>query len=47
MFTFLIDSYDAARGAAPTVFMCFFVYVWLLWLLKTIGARRYRPWVGD
>jgi hyaluronan synthase len=47
VFTFLIDSYDAARGAAPTVFMCFFVYVWLLWLLKTIGARRYRPWVGD
>jgi hyaluronan synthase len=46
VFTFLIDSYDAARGAAPTAFMAFFVYVWLLWLTKTIAARRYRPWRG-
>ena len=47
MFTFLIDSYDAAlRGAGPTVFMGFFVYVWLLWLAKTVAARRYRPWAG-
>ena len=46
MFTFLIDSYDTAGGAAPTAFMGFFVYVWLLWLGKTLAARRYRPWVG-
>jgi cellobiuronic acid synthase len=47
VFTFLIDSYDAAlRGAGPTVFMGFFVYVWLLWLAKTVAARRYRPWTG-
>jgi hyaluronan synthase len=46
MFTFLIDSYDSARGAAPTVFMGFFAYVWLLWILKMACARRYRPWLG-
>jgi hyaluronan synthase len=46
VFTFLIDSFDAARGAAPTAFMVFFVYVWLLWLAKIVGARRYRPWTG-
>jgi hyaluronan synthase len=46
MFTFLTDTYDVARGAGPTVFMIFFAYVWLLWLLKTATARRYRPWLG-
>jgi cellulose synthase/poly-beta-1,6-N-acetylglucosamine synthase-like glycosyltransferase len=46
VFTFLIDTYDAVRGAGPTVFMCFFVYVWLLWLAKSLAARRYRPSVG-
>ena len=44
MFTFLIDTYDAVGGAGPTVFMGFFVYVWLLWLTKSLAARRYRPW---
>lgn len=43
MVTFLLDSYDAVRGAGPSVFMAFFVYVWLLWLAKTLAARRYRP----
>jgi hyaluronan synthase len=46
MFTFLIDTYDAVGGAGPTVFMGFFVYVWLLWLTKSLAARRYRPWRG-
>src|SRR3954468_20620710 len=46
MFTFLIDTYDSARGAAPTAFMVFFVYVWLLWLTKALAARRYPPWRG-
>jgi cellulose synthase/poly-beta-1,6-N-acetylglucosamine synthase-like glycosyltransferase len=46
VFKFLIDSYDAARGAGLTVFMAFFVYVWLLWIGKALGARRYRPWGG-
>jgi hyaluronan synthase len=44
--TFLIDSFDAARGAGITVFMAFFAYVWVLWLGKTLAARRYRPSVG-
>jgi cellulose synthase/poly-beta-1,6-N-acetylglucosamine synthase-like glycosyltransferase len=46
MFTFLIDTYDAVRGSGPSVFMAFFVYVWLLWAAKTLAARRYRPWTG-
>ena len=46
MFTFLIDGYDTVRGAGPTAFMGFFLYVWSLWLAKALAARRYRPWVG-
>jgi cellulose synthase/poly-beta-1,6-N-acetylglucosamine synthase-like glycosyltransferase len=46
MFTFLTDTYDAVRGAGPSVFMLFFAYVWLLWLAKTLAASRYRPWPG-
>src|SRR3954471_15729661 len=44
MFTFLIDSYDAPRGAGPTAFMVFFAYVWVLWAVKSLAASRYRPW---
>jgi hyaluronan synthase len=43
MFTFLIDSYDTLGGNAPTLFMGFFAYVWVLWAVKFLGARRYRP----
>lgn len=46
MFTFLVDSCDAANGAGLTAFMAFFAYVWLLWTAKTVAARRYRPWSG-
>src|SRR5690349_9376300 len=46
MFTFGVDCYDAARGAGPSLFMGFFVYVWLLWLAKALAARRYKPWTG-
>src|SRR3954447_15006466 len=46
MFTFLIDSYDTLGGAAPTLFMAFFVYVWLLWTVKLLAARRSRPALG-
>jgi hyaluronan synthase len=46
MFTFLTDSYDAVGGAGVTVFMAFFVYVWLLWIAKAVAASRYRPWTG-
>jgi cellulose synthase/poly-beta-1,6-N-acetylglucosamine synthase-like glycosyltransferase len=47
MFTFLIDSYDTIGGAAPTLFMAFFVYVWALWAAKWAAARRYRPLLGS
>ena len=47
MFTFLIDSYDTIGGAAPTLFMMFFAYVWILWTAKSLAARRYRPWGGS
>src|SRR5256885_5109633 len=47
MFTFLVDSYDTIGGAAPTLFMAFFVYVWALWAAKWFAARRYRPSCGS
>jgi hyaluronan synthase len=43
MSTFLIDTYDFVRGAAPSLFMGFFAYVWLLWAAKALLATRYRP----
>jgi len=46
MFTFLTDTYDAVGGAGVTVFMVFFLYVWLLWAAKTVAASRYEPWRG-
>jgi hyaluronan synthase len=46
MFTFLTDTYDAVRGSGVTPFMAFFLYVWFLWIAKTIAATRYRPWKG-
>jgi cellobiuronic acid synthase len=46
MFTFFIDAYDALGGAGPTLFLAFFLYVWMVWAAKTIAARRYRPDAG-
>jgi hyaluronan synthase len=47
MFSFFRDSVETvSHGAAPTLFMAFFVYVWLLWAAKALAARRYRPWTG-
>jgi cellulose synthase/poly-beta-1,6-N-acetylglucosamine synthase-like glycosyltransferase len=46
VFTFLLDTYDSIGGASVTAFMAFFAYVWLLWLAKTVAARRYRPYHG-
>ena len=44
MFSFVRDSVETvSHGAAPTLFMAFFVYVWLLWAAKALAARRYRP----
>lgn len=47
MFTFLRDAHDLTRGGAPTAFMAFFAYVWAVWALKVLAARRYRPFCGD
>jgi hyaluronan synthase len=43
VFTFINQAYESVRGAAPTPFMAFFVYVWVLWTAKAVLARRYRP----
>jgi hyaluronan synthase len=43
MFTFLIDAYDTLGGAGPTLFMAFFLYVWVVWAVKVLAAGRYRP----
>jgi hyaluronan synthase len=47
MFSFLWDAAHTARGSGPTVFMVFFIYVWLVWALKRLAARRYRPFTGS
>jgi hyaluronan synthase len=47
MFTFLIDTFDSVGGAGVTAFMVFFLYVWVVWLAKTVAAHRYRPWRGQ
>jgi hyaluronan synthase len=44
MFTFVRDALGTLpAGAAPTPFMVFFVYVWVVWASKALAARRYRP----
>jgi hyaluronan synthase len=43
MFSFFRDAWALAHGRAPTLFMSFFAYVWLLWTAKALAARRYRP----
>jgi cellobiuronic acid synthase len=43
MFSFLRDTWELVHGRAPTLFMSFFAYVWLLWTAKALAARRYRP----
>src|SRR5262245_4673967 len=47
MFSFVRDAWDAfGGGGAVTLFMVFFVYVWVLWSAKALAARRYRPFRG-
>ena len=44
MFSFLRDTWDAlGHGQAPTLYMGFFSYVWLVWSAKALAARRYSP----
>ena len=48
MFTFLRDGLHVLGGGGePTLFMAFFVYVWLLWSVKALAARRYRAGKAD
>jgi hyaluronan synthase len=45
MFSFFRDAWDVlGHGRAPTFYMAFFAYVWVLWSAKALTARRYRPW---
>jgi hyaluronan synthase len=43
MFSFFRDAWELSHGRAPTLFMIFFAYVWVLWTAKALAARRYRP----
>jgi hyaluronan synthase len=43
MFSFFRDAWELAHGRAPTLFMSFFAYVWMIWTAKALAARRYRP----
>jgi hyaluronan synthase len=44
MFSFFRDAWDAlGHGRAPTLYMAFFTYVWVVWSAKALAARRYRP----
>jgi hyaluronan synthase len=47
VFTFVRDAGHAVHGTGLTPFMAFFVYVWVLWALKVLIARRYRPSSAD
>ncbi len=48
MFSFFRDAWETAgHGQALTLYMVFFLYVWLLWAAKALTARRYRPATGD
>jgi hyaluronan synthase len=47
VFSFLLDALHTARGHAPSVYMVFFVYVWAVWVLKALAARRYVPHAAD
>jgi cellobiuronic acid synthase len=45
MFSFLRDLHEAlGHDRGFTVYMGFFIYVWVLWSAKALAARRYRPW---
>ena len=47
MFSFLIDAARTASGHAPSAYLAFFVYVWVVWAFKALAARRYRPSTAD
>ncbi len=44
MFSFLRDLHESlGHDRGFTVYMGFFIYVWVLWSAKALAARRYRP----
>jgi hyaluronan synthase len=47
VFSFLLDALRTAGGHAPSAYMVFFVYVWVVWSAKALAARRYRPSTAD
>jgi hyaluronan synthase len=45
--SFARDVWAALRaGQGLTPFLVFFLYVWVVWLVKALLARRYRPWTA-
>jgi hyaluronan synthase len=47
VFSFLRDAVQTTHGHAPTAYLAFFVYVWVVWALKRLAASRYRPSTED
>jgi hyaluronan synthase len=47
MFSFVLDALETARGELPSAYLVFFVYVWSVWGLKALAARRYQPSTAD
>jgi hyaluronan synthase len=44
MFSFFRDVHEAlGHDRGFTVYMGFFIYVWILWSAKALAARRYKP----
>jgi len=38
VFTFVLDAARTVHGHRPTLYVAFFLYVWLLWTLKLLAA---------
>ncbi|CAN5510683.1 hyaluronan synthase HasA [soil metagenome] len=47
MIAFVYQLMDWIRYAQPHFFVAFFIYVWLVWITKMLGARRYAPAEND
>lgn len=47
MIAFAYQLMDWIRYGQPHLFVVFFVYVWTVWTIKVLGARRYTPAEND
>ena len=47
MIAFIYQLLDWIRHSQPHFFVAFFIYVWLVWAIKMLGARRYAPAEND